>query len=375
MTVNTVVTLAFTLCVFTASCAESVPVYIGTYTRGKGGAKGIYRAELDVQTGKLSPPVLAAETPNPSFLEIHPNGRFLYAVGEMGNGGGVTAFAIDRDAGTLAPINSRPSGGRGPCHLNLDSGGRVVLVANYGSGSVAAIPVRPDGGLAEPSCTVRHTGSGPNPRRQKGPHAHSINPGPRDRYAYAADLGIDKVMIYRLDAAKGTLAAADPPCATLKPGAGPRHLVFEPAGRCAYVINELDCTITAFRQDPATGALKNIQTVTTLPEGFAGRNTCAEVRAHPSGRFLYGSNRGHDSIAVYRVDPGNGTLSLVEHETAGIKTPRNFTIDPTGRFCLVANQDAGSVVVFRIDAKTGALAPTGHRIAVGKPVCIRFLSK
>jgi 6-phosphogluconolactonase len=235
------------------------------------------------------------------------------------------------------------------------------------------VPLRPDGRLGEPTGVVQHEGSSVNAARQKGPHAHSVNLSPDDRFVFVADLGIDKIMIYRLDGQGGAITPNDPPFAQLKPGAGPRHFAFHPGGKYAYVINELDCTITAFAYEAASGALKEIQTVPTLPGGFTGSSTCAEIRVHPSGQFLYGSNRGHDSVAVYRVDPARGTLTLVEHETAGIKTPRNFNLDPTGRFCLVANQDGNSIVVFRVDPETGSLEPTGHQIAVSKPVCIRFL--
>jgi len=352
--------------------AESLPVYFGTYTQGENSGKGIYRSVLDLETGKLSDPVLAAEAQNPSFLEIHPNGKFLYAVSEGGGAGSVGAYAIDADAGDLKFLNQQPSGGAGPCHVSIDHTGRNLLVANYGSGSAAVIPIESDGRLAEPTGSARHEGSSVNPKRQSGPHAHSINVSPDNRFAFVADLGIDKIMIYRLDAEKGTIAANTPPYAEVKPGSGPRHFAFHPDGNYAYVINELDCTMTAFAYESASGALTEIQTITTLPSGFDGSNTCAEVRVHPGGKFLYGSNRGHDSIVVYRVDLGKGTLTFVEHETADIKTPRNFNIDPTGRFCLVANQGSDSVVVFRIDRQTGALEPTGHRIAVPKPVCIRF---
>jgi 6-phosphogluconolactonase len=220
---------------------------------------------------------------------------------------------------------------------------------------------------------VQHAGSSVNTRRQKEAHAHSMNVSPDDRFAFIADLGIDRIMIYRLDIEKGTIVANNPPFAKLKPGAGPRHFAFGPSGKFAYVINELDCTVTAFAYELASGALTQIQTITTLPKQFDGSNTCAEVRVHPSGKFLYGSNRGHDSIAVYRVDLAKGTLTFVEHETADIKTPRNFNIDPTGKFCLVANQGSDSVVVFRIDPETGELEPTGHKVSVGRPVCVRFL--
>jgi len=353
--------------------AKSLPVYFGTYTGPSGSSKGIYRSLLDLKTGKLSEPVLAVEARNPSFLEIHPNGKFLYAVSESGGAGSVSAFAIAAETGDLKFLNQQPSRGEGPCHVNIDRTGKYALVANYGSGSAAVIPIQADGSLGEPTGFVQHEGSGPNSQRQKGPHAHSINISPDNRFVFVADLGIDKIMIYKLDTDKGALVANDPPFAKVKPGAGPRHFVFHPSGVVAYIINELDCTITAFFYSSASGALTELQTISTLPAGFSGSNACAEVRVHPNGKFLYGSNRGHNSIAVYRIDPAKGTLTLVEHETADIKTPRNFNIDPTGGFCLVANQDGDSVVVFRINETTGALEPTGQKVSVGKPVCIRFL--
>lgn len=361
---------------FTASStvsAEQLRLYVGTYTRGQNSSKGIYRTILDTDTGELYNPVLAAEATNPSFLEIHPNGKYLYAVSEVGGSGGVSAFAVDKSTGDLTLLNQQSSGGAGPCHVNIDHTGKNVLVANYGSGSASVIPIKSNGSLGEPTGFVQHTGSSVNPNRQKEPHAHSINPGPDNRFAFVADLGIDKIMIYRLDVEKGTIEENNPPFAKLKPGAGPRHFTFHPNGKYAYVINELDCTVTAFTYEPASGALNDIQSITTLPEGFNGSNTCAEVRVHPNGRFLYGSNRGHNSIAVYRINRRYGTLTFVEHETADIKTPRNFNIDPTGKFCLVANQDGNSIVVFRINRRTGELEPTGHKITVGRPVCIRFL--
>ncbi|NLZ05356.1 MAG: lactonase family protein [Phycisphaerae bacterium] len=364
-----VITAVVSLAAFSAASAKAISVYIGTYTGG--GSGGIYRTTLDLHTGALAEPVLAAQTRNPSFVELHPSGKYLYAVSEGGGAGAVTAFAID-PTGDLKRLNEQPSGGAGPCHINVDHAGRNVLVANYGSGSASVIPIRPDGSLGSPTGFVQHTGSGPNPGRQKGPHAHSVNVSPDDRFAFVADLGIDRIVIYKLDVDAGTIVANDPPFASLAPGAGPRHFAFTPDGKYAYVINELNSTMTAFAYDSATGALAEVQTVPTLPAGFAGSSYCAEVRVHPSGRFLYGSNRGHDSIVVYRVDPAHGALTFVEHETAGIKTPRNFNIDPTGAFCLVANQDGDSVVVFRIDPQTGALEPTSHKISVGRPVCIRF---
>jgi 6-phosphogluconolactonase len=367
------ITAAFSLVAFSTVSAESLPVYFGTYTGPENSSKGIYRSTLDIETGKLSAPVLAAEAKNPSFLEIHPNGKFLYAVSEDGGAGSVSAYAIDTDKGDLKFLNERPSGGAGPCHVSIDHAGKNLLVANYGSGSASVIPIKPDGRLGELTGFAQHHGSSVNPRRQEGPHAHSVNVSPDNRFAFVADLGIDKIMIYRMDIEKGTIVTNSPPFAKLKPGAGPRHFAFHPNGKYAYVINELDCTVTAFAYDSASGALTEIQTITTLPKGFDGSNTCADVRVHPSGKFLFGSNRGHDSIVVYRVDLSNGALTFVEHETADIKTPRNFNIDPTGKFCLVANQDKDSIIVFRINQETGTLEPTGHKISIARPVCVRFL--
>ena len=373
MSKKVLITAMLCLGAFSAVYGESMPVYFGTYTRGQDGSKGIYRSTLDLETGRLSKPMLAAEARNPSFLEIHPNGKFLYAVSESGGSGSVSAYAIETGTGTLKLLNQQPSKGAGPCHVSIDHAGKNVLVANYGSGSAAVIPIQSDGRLAEPSGFVQHEGSSVNPRRQKGPHAHSINVSADDRFAFVADLGTDTVMIYKLNIEKGTIVANNPAFARLKPGAGPRHFSFSPNGKYAYVINELHCTVTAFAYDPASGALTEIQTIPTLPTDFEGASTCAEVRVHPNGEFLYGSNRGHDSIAVYKIDPAKGTLTFVEHETADIKTPRNFNIDPTGKFCLVANQGSDSVVVFRISQKTGELEPTEHKISIGRPVCVRFL--
>ena len=351
-------------------------VYIGTYTRGD--SKGIYLCRLDMQTGKLTPPVLAGETANPSFLAIHPSGDYLYAVGELGQFGGkrsgaVSAFRIGRPAGKLELLNQQPSGGAGACHLVVDASGRNVLVANYSGGSIAVLPIGDGGQLDEATAFVQHEGSSVNPRRQKGPHAHSINVAPDNRFAFVADLGLDKVLVYRFDATNGTLAPNDPAWATVKPGAGPRHFAFHLGGKSAYVINELQSTVTAFAYDARQGALTERQTLPTLPDGFDEDSTTAEVQVHPSGKFLYGSNRGHDSIAVFAIDATTGRLTPVEHESTQGQAPRNFGIDPTGAFLLAANQKSDTIVVFRINQDTGALTPTGHKVDIPSPVCVKVV--
>jgi len=358
-----------------AASAREFFVYFGSYTGAK--SKGIYVSRLDAATGRLSEPELAAETKNPSFLAVHPNQRSLYAVGEVNDfdgkrTGAVSAFALDPKSGRLTLLNQQPSDGSGPCHLALDSKGRCVLVANYGSGSIASLPVEQDGSLGKAVSTIQHTGSSVNPQRQAGPHAHFITPDKSDRHALVCDLGLDQVLVYRLDAKLNTLTANDPPSASVAPGAGPRHLAFSPTGKFVYVINEMGSTITAFAYDARRGALKELQTVSTLPSGFTGSTSCAEIEVHPSGKFVYGSNRGHDSIAAFALDGKSGKLTLVEHQPTQGKTPRHFAIDPTGRWLLAENQGSDTVVVFEIDTKTGKLRATGQAVAVGSPVCAVF---
>ena len=350
-------------------------VYIGTYTRQD--SKGIYCWRMDA-AGKLTPLGLAGETVNPSFLAIHPNRRFLYAVSEVANvgsekGGAVSAFAMDRKTGKLTFLNRVSSKGSGPCFVSVDRTGKAVLVANYNSGSVALLPIQNDGSLREASAFVQHAGSGGDPRRQKGPHGHSINPSPDNRFAVAADLGLDELLVYKLDPVKGTLIPNDPPFTKVDPGAGPRHFDFHPDAKHAYVINEIGNSITAFAWDAARGVLSPLQTVSTLPKDFTGQNSCAQIRVHPSGKFVYGSNRGHDSIAVFAVDRAKGTLTPLGQTPTGGKEPRNFEIDPTGRYLFAANQNSGSVVGFRIDPKTGKLTPSGQTLAVTAPVCVKFV--
>ncbi len=359
-----------------AAAPKAMRVYVGTYTGPK--SQGIYQARLDLASGSLSAPELAGETANPSFLAIHPSWRFLYAANEVWGpagsaGGSVSAFAIAPDTGRLTLLNKVASGGVGPCYVSVDREGRSALAANYGSGSVCVLPIGEDGRLAEATAVVQHSGSGPNPKRQEGPHAHSIQPDPSGRFALAADLGLDKILVYRFDAARGTLAPNDPPAAAVAPGAGPRHLAFHPNGRFVYVINEMASTITAFGYDGARGVLALRETVSTLPADFRGESFCAEIQVHPSGRFLYGSNRGHDSIAVFAVGADGGTLTPLGHASTQGKTPRNFRIDPTGAYLLVANQGSDTVVVFRIDAAGGGLRPTGAAVTVPSPVCLKFV--
>ncbi len=347
-------------------------VYFGTYT-GKA-SKGIYVSRLNTATGKVSNPELAAEAGSPSFVAIHPNHRFLYAVGEGGRIGGVSAFSIDPATGKLKLLNKVSSVGRGPCHVTVDRTGKCVLIANYGDGTAAVFPVKDDGSLGEHTAFVQHKGSSVDPARQKEPHAHSVNMSPDNRFAFIADLGLDKVLIYKFDPAKGTITPNDPAFGAVAPGSGPRHFSFHPNGKFAYVINEMLSTVTAFSYDATRGALKEVQTVTTLPKGFAAENSTAEVQVHPSGKFLYGSNRGHDSIAVFAIDGAKGTLKFIEHVSTQGKTPRNFGIDPSGAYLLAANQDTDNVAVFRIDAKTGRLTPTGQVLTVGNPVCVKFMA-
>ncbi len=358
--------------------ANEFLVYIGTYTGAK--SKGIYVSRFDSASGKLGAPELAAETVSPSFLAIHPNRRFLYAANETGDfagkkSGAVSAFVIDSRSGKLTPLNQQPSGGDGPCHVAVDKTGKTLLVANYGGGSVEALPIKPDGSLDAPTSFIQHSGSSVDKQRQQGPHGHFITADAANRFALACDLGLDKVLVYKLDPANSSLVANDPPSGSVAPGSGPRHLAFHVGGRFAYVINEMKCTLTAFSYDPERGELKELQNLSTLPEGETVKPnySTAEVEAHPAGKFLYGSNRGHDSIVVFATDPATGRLSYVENVSTQGKTPRSFGIDPPGNSLLAANQDSDSVVVFRIDQYTGRLASTGSRIEVGQPVCVKFV--
>jgi len=354
-------------------------VYVGTYTHG-GKSRGIYRLALDGEGGTLGEPTLAAETPDPSFLAVGPTARTLYAANEISTyegkpAGSVTAFGLDRTTGALSALNRQSSGGPGPCHVSVGPGGRALFVANYGGGSVASYPLGEDGRIGPAATFIQHKGTGAESSRPPTPHAHSIHADRGGRFVVAADLGLDSLLVYRLDPATAGLTPNEPPSARLDPGSGPRHFAFHPDGKHAYVINERSSTVTALDYDAGAGTLAARQTISTLPEGFAGRNSTAEIQVHPSGKFLYGSNRGHDSIAIFAIEPGTGRLASLGQAPSGGKTPRNFGIDPSGRFLIAANQATDNLVVFRIDGQSGRLMPTGQVVAVPSPVCVKFVPK
>ncbi len=352
-------------------------LFVGSYTEKE--SKGIYAYRFDAASSELTPLGVVAESANPSFLAIDPSRRFLYAVNEVQNykgasSGAVSAFSIDRQTGKLSLLNEVPSRGADPCYIAFDNTGKYALVANYTGGSVAVFPVQPDGHIGEPSAFIQHEGSSVNKERQEGPHAHWIETASDNRFAVAVDLGLDELLVYRFNASKGSLTPNDPPYAKLDPGVGPRHLAFHPDGKFAYVVNELQSSITAFTYDGSRGVLQKLNTVTTLPKGFSGSNDTAEIKVHPSGKVLFASNRGHDSIAVFSIDSHTGTLTLVDHFSTQGKTPRNFEIDPTGKLLFVANQDTDNIVVFRINPNDGRLTPTGQILHVPAPVCLKFMS-
>jgi 6-phosphogluconolactonase len=351
-------------------------VYVGTYTDH--GSKGIYAYRFDSSTGKLTSLGLAAESKEPSFLAADSGGRFLYAVNETEsyNGqptGAVSAFAIQPETGKLSLLNQVSSQGADPAHITLDRTGKYALVSNYTSGSVAVFAVPKDGRLGEITSFVQHKGSSVNPERQKGPHAHAIALSLDNRFAVVADLGLDQLLIYSFEAAKGTLRA-NPQIVKASPGAGPRHLVFSVDGRFLYVLNEMQSSVAAYSYNSASGALHELQTISALRKGFSGENTAAEIEIHPSGKFLFASNRGADSIAVFAIDSHTGLLTHVESDPTAGKTPRNFAIDPTGLWLFAANQDSDDIVVFRIDRETGRLKPTGDVFHVPSPVCLKFVA-
>lgn len=362
-------------------------VFAGTYTN-KTESKGIYGFAFDARTGKLTPKGVAAETADPSWVAVHPSGKFLYAANEAGKASTVSAFSLEQ-GGKLTLLNQIPSLGEDPCYLSFDKTGKYLLVANYSSGTIAVFPILADGRLGEHTALVKNSGpTGPNKERQEAPHAHWIEPSAHNHFVYVADLGLDRILIYKFDPAKGSLTAdqpqplkaspgpgapADPFSATLSPGAGPRHAAFAPDGRFMYVLGEIQSTVTVFAND-ARNTYRSVQQVSTLPKGFSGRNDAAEIAVHPSGKFLYASNRGEDTIAIFAIDPPKGTLRHIANVPTQGKEPRHFAIDPTGRYLLAENQNSDTIVEFRIDAASGELTPTGEVIRTPSPVCLAFHS-
>ncbi len=365
-------------------------LFVGTYTGSDGkdtGSKGIYSYRFDAGSGKAEPLGVAAETANPSFLAVAPGGKFLYAVNELQkykgeSSGGVTAFALDRKTGKLTELNEVASRGADPCYISFDRTGKYLLVANYTGGNVAVFPVSPDGRVGEASSVEEDKGElGPNKERQEHSHAHWIEVSARNRFAYVADLGLDRVLIYKFDASKGTLTPGDSPAAgkgakdffsaTAAPATGPRHVAFSSDGKFMYVLGELDSTVTVFANDKET--FRSIQKISALPAGFSGRNDAAEIVIHPSGKFLYTSNRGDDSIATFAIDRSTGKLTFVQRVSTEGKEPRNFAVDPSGARLLVANQNSGNVVEFKIDSATGKLVSQGEVAKVPAPVCLVFV--
>jgi 6-phosphogluconolactonase len=377
------VSLAFMLLAISAEAApvahkNKYLVYVGTYTLEGSTSKGIYAYRFDPERAKVTSIGLAAESVNPSFLAVHPNHRFLYAVNEIGNykgqkSGAVSAFSIDRATGKLTFLNQVASGGADPCYITVDKTGKYALVANYTGGSIAAFPIHEDGHLGEASAFIQHSGKGTNPERQEGPHAHSIDMSPDNHFAIVDDLGLDETLVYKFDAGKGSLTPNDPPFAKAAPGAGPRHFTFGPDGKFGYVIDEMGSTVEAFAYDAATGVLRPAQTISALPKSFTGHSEAAEIAVYPSGKFLYASNRGHDSIAVFAIDSGKGTLTPVEYASTKGQSPRHFAIAPGGSLLFAENEKSDNIFLFRINEQTGKLTPTGQSLEISQPVCVRFV--
>ena len=356
--------------------ATSLLVLFGTYTPASGVSRGIYTAQLDLATGALTAPALAADGANPTFIAWRPDGAALYALGEKDvvngkPGGALAAFRFDAAAGALAPLNSEATGGGPLAHVNTDLSGRMAVAVSYHAGEVASFPLKADGSLAPRVSLLKTSGTlGPNAKRQEKPHPHSLTFSPDNRFMYVCDLGLDRIFRYTFDANTAVLTLAGE--TVTAPGAGPRHSKFSADGNFLYVINELNCTVAAYAVQAATGELTALQSIPTLPADFKGESICAEIRVSPDGRFVYGSNRGHDSLVVYARDPATGQLSLVEIVSSGGKHPRNFNLTPDGHWLLCANRDTDNVVVFRVDPRSGRLTRTGNEIKVPQAVCVLF---
>jgi 6-phosphogluconolactonase len=351
--------------------AADTLVYFGTHRAGPG--IGFSLAHFDTDTGVLTKPEFLLEAREPAYFVISPDGRHLYTC-NSGTPGGVSAYAIAPHDGHLTLINRVLAGGGDTSYLSLDRTAHYALAANYLGGNIAVFALRPDGGIGDWTDFVQHTGHSVDPQRQTHAYAHSIITDPTNRFVLSADLGVDKVFVYRFDAEHGTLTPNDPPFTAVAPGSGARHLKFYPNGRWVYLINEIASTVIAFTWDSRAGTLAEFQTVSTLPADFKGVSACAELEIHPNGKFLYASNRGDDSLAVFAIDPATGRLTLVEHVPSGGRTPRNFAFDPTARWIVCTNHDSNNAVVFRVNATTGRLTQTGDPVSVPYPFCERFLS-
>lgn len=346
--------------------AQNPYLLVGTYTAK--GSEGIYVFRFNQKTGELTPVSVGVDVKNPSFLALAPSGNHLYSVDEVDNGG-VTAWGFDAETGTLTKMNSQSAGGKWPCHMETDATGKWLIAGNYGSGNLRVFPVLPDGSLGEPVQTIQHEGSGPNTSRQESPHVHSVNFSPDQKQVLVPDLGIDKVMAYDFDAATGRLTPSAQPFQATPPGSGPRHLAYHPNGKFVYTILELTSQVAVYGYE--NGTLTERQVISTLPADFTEKNTCADIHLSPDGKFLYGSNRGHNSLAIYSVNSQTGELTFVSHQPVG-KTPRNFSLDPGGKFLLVANQDSDNILIFRRNVRKGTLTPTPFEAKVSMPVCLKF---
>jgi 6-phosphogluconolactonase len=350
--------------------AEDMFVYFGSH--GSGLHIGFSLAHFDTDTGKLTEPVFLEEAVAPAYFIIRPDGRRLYTCNSS-PGSSVSAYAIDPITAKLTLLNQQPSGGGDPSYVSLDPSGRYLMVANFLGGSVAVFALRPDGSIGRRTAFIQHVGASLDPKDPRHAHAHSIRFDPSHRFALLADLGLDKIFVYRLDPKTGALTPSDPPFASVAPGSGPRHTAFDPRGRNVYTINQTANSIVRFGWDSDRGALTQFETVSTLPESFKGENTGAEILMHPSGRFLYATNRGNNSVAVFSVQTDTGRLTPIQHISTQGKTPRNAEFDPTGKWLLVSNQDSNNAVVFRINQSTGQLTENGGPVPVPAPFCERFL--
>ena len=375
------IAFAFAALTTTAIAGENFLVYFGTNGNAKNGSKGIYVSRFNTATGELTEPQLAAEAGSPGFLAIHPSKKYLYAIGDVTRadgkkGGGISAFSIDKTAGKLTLINQASGVGDGPCHVSVDKTGQMAALANYGSGSVASFAIKADGSVSEAVSFFQHEGSSVDPNRQKGPHAHSVNFSPDNRFAFACDLGLDKVLIYKIDPATGKMTPNDPPFVKTPAGGGPRHLAFHPSGKFVFVNNEMAMTETVFAYDAEKGTLTEIETVSTLPEADRGKTSfsTAESVAHPNGRVVYVSNRTHDTIAVFACDPATGKLTLLQNVPVEGQIPRNICLDPTGKWLIAAHQNSGTAALFKVDQDSGKLTYSGTKVNVPGSICVRFLA-